>query len=355
MKKQLKLMLGAFVFLLLTSGGLGAFLALRYTQTPASKESRAVIFEVTPSMSFQSVAAELKKAGVINNAKFFYLYARARGIRSLLRVGEYDLNTVMVPGQVLAVITSGKSRTKPFVVPEGLNIFEISELFEKQGFGSSEEFLNLVKDKGFIKSILGQEHESLEGYLFPETYLITKFMTAKDVITGMVRRFQSVYSEIAKQNQLKNWTPHQIVTLASIVEKETGAPQERKIISSVFHNRLRKEMRLQTDPTIIYGIAVETGVVPDNIHKSDLLKPTRYNTYVIAGLPPGPISNPGREALLAAMNPDTTEFLYFVSHNDGTHEFTKTYEDHNSAVQKFQMNPKAREGKSWRDLKKVKK
>ena len=275
-------------------------------------------------------------------------------MRSLLRVGEYDLNTNMIPGQVLAVITSGKSRTKPFVVPEGLNIFEISELFEKQGFGTSEEFLGFVKDKEFVKSLLGQEHNSLEGYLFPETYLITKFMTAQDVITAMVRRFQSVYNEIGKQNQLKNWSLHQIVTLASIVEKETGAPQERKVISSVFHNRLKKQMRLQTDPTIIYGIADQTGVVPNNIHKSDLLKPSRYNTYVIAGLPPGPISNPGREALLAAMNPDATEFLYFVSHNDGTHEFTKTYEDHSRAVQKFQMDPKAREGKSWRDLKKAK-
>lgn len=354
MKKNLKLLFAAIVLLLLTSAGLGAFLAFRYTQTPGSQESRAVIFEVTPSMSFQSVAAELKKAGVINNAKFFYLYARARGMRSLLRVGEYDLNTNMIPGQVLAVITSGKSRTKPFVVPEGLNIFEISELFEKQGFGTSEEFLSFVKDKEFVKSLLGQEHNSLEGYLFPETYLITKFMTAQDVITAMVRRFQSVYNEIGKQNQLKNWSLHQIVTLASIVEKETGAPQERKVISSVFHNRLKKQMRLQTDPTIIYGIADQTGVVPNNIHKSDLLKPSRYNTYVIAGLPPGPISNPGREALLAAMNPDATEFLYFVSHNDGTHEFTKTYEDHSRAVQKFQMDPKAREGKSWRDLKKAK-
>ena len=346
-------MFAAIVLLLLTSAGLGAFLALRYTQTPASRESQAVIFEVTPSMSFQSVATELKKVGVINNARFFYLYARAKGMRSLLRVGEYDLNTDMVPGQVLAVITSGKSRTKPFVIPEGLNIFEISEIFEKQGFGSSEEFLSLVKDKDFVKSVLGQEHDSLEGYLFPETYLITKFMTAKDVITAMVRRFQSVYSEVSKKNQLKNWSAHQIVTLASIVEKETGAPQERKIISSVFHNRLKKKMRLQTDPTIIYGIAAITGVVPSNIHKSDLLKPSRYNTYVIAGLPPGPISNPGREALLAAMSPDATEFLYFVSHNDGTHEFTKTYEDHNSAVQKFQIDPKARDGKSWRDLKKA--
>ncbi len=348
-------MVMAVALLLSATMGLGAILALRYTQTPASHQSQIVILEVTPLMSFQAVAGELKKAGVIGNAKLFYLYARVKGMRSLLRVGEYELNTNMLPGQVLAVITSGKSRTKPFVVPEGLNIIEISDLFEERGFGSKKEFLALVKDKALVKSLLGQEQESLEGYLFPETYLITKFMTAKDVVVAMVRRFQAVYSEVAKENQIKDWTAHQVVTLASIVEKETGAPKERKIISSVFHNRLRKHMRLQTDPTVIYGLAMESGEIPDNIHKSDLLKPTRYNTYVISALPPGPIANPGREALVAAMTPDSTEFLYFVSHNDGTHEFTKTYEDHNNAVRKFQIDPKAREGKSWRDLKKAEK
>ncbi len=354
MKKNFKLLLTALAFLILTMTGLAGFLAIRYVRTPVSQVAQPVIFEVTPSMSFKSVSSELKKAGVISNAQLFYLYARLRGLRSMLRVGEYELSTNMVPGQILAVITSGKSRTKPFVFPEGFNIFEVAESFEKQGFGSKEEFLALATDKAFVKFLLGQEHETLEGYLFPETYLVTKFTTTKDVITAMVRRFQTVYEEASKQNPLKNWTPHQIVTLASIVEKETGAPQERKVISSVFHNRLKKSMKLQTDPTILYGIARQTGKLPKNIRKSDLLTPTKYNTYVIPGLPPGPISNPGREAILASMNPDNTEFLFFVSHNDGTHEFTKTYEDHNLAVRKFQIDPKARAGKSWRDLKKSK-
>jgi UPF0755 protein len=351
-KKSLKLFFTAAVVIVVLVGVLAAFITFRFIKTPASREAREVILEVTPSMSFQSTAKELQQAGVISNARMFYLYARLKGMRSHLRVGEYELSPDMLPGEVLAVITSGKSRTKPFVVPEGYNIFEISDLYEKQGFGRAQDFMALAVDKAFVKSLLGEEHESLEGYLFPETYMLTKFMTAKDVITAMVRRYQSVYSELTSQNSLKNWTPHQILTLASIIEKETGAPQERKIISSVFHNRLIKKMKLQTDPTIIYGIAINTGKVPDNIHKGDLLKPTKYNTYVISGLPPGPISNPGRESLIAAMNPDTSEFLYFVSQNNGTHIFSKTYEDHNKAVRKFQLDPKAREGKSWRDLKK---
>ena len=355
MKKHFKLMLMAFSILLLALGGLLGLLTVKYTQTPASQDARSVVLEVMPAMSFQAVAQELKKVGVINNVKLFYLYARIKGLRSQLRVGEYELNTNMLPGQVLTIITSGKSLTKPFVVPEGLNIFETSELFEKQGFGTREEFLALTKDKSLVKNLLGEDAESLEGYLFPETYLITKFMTVEDVIVAMVRRFQSVYSEAVKQNQVKNWTTHQVVTLASIVEKETGAPQERKIISSVFHNRLKKHMRLQTDPTVLYGIAIESGQLPKNIRKSDLLRPTPYNTYVISSLPPGPISNPGREAIVAAMNPEATDFLFFVSHNDGTHEFTKTYEDHSNAVRKFQIDPKSREGKSWRDLKRSEK
>jgi UPF0755 protein len=168
--KTLKLFLAASGILIFAMGAFGAFIALRYTQTPASHESHSVIFEVTPSKSFATVSEELHKLGVINNARFFYLYARAIGARGKLRVGEYNLNTNMVPGEVLAAITSGKSRTKPFVVPEGYNIFEIADLYEKQGFGHREEFLALVQDKAFVKSLLGQEYDSFEGYLFPETY-----------------------------------------------------------------------------------------------------------------------------------------------------------------------------------------
>lgn len=352
MSKALKLFILAFCFLLLAAGGFSAFVALKYTQSPASKDSREVIYEVTPGKSFSVVSSELQSSGVINNARLFYFYARIKGERGNLRVGEYALNTNMVPGEVLATITSGKSRTRPFLIPEGFNIFEIAELYEKQGFGSKQEFLSLAQDKAFVKSLLGEGYESLEGYLFPETYLLNKFMTAKDVITAMVKRFQTVFSEVKGQNSLGNFTPHQAVTLASIIEKETGAPYERPVISSVFHNRLRKGMRLQTDPTIIYGIAVETGKIPNNIRKEDLLRPNRYNTYTIAGLPPGPIANPGKDALIAALKPAASEYLYFVSQNNGTHIFTSTYEEHLNAVRKYQMDPKARKGKSWRDLNK---
>ncbi len=208
---------------------------------------------------------------------------------------------------------------------------------------------------------MGEKQNSLEGYLFPETYKVTKFDTPKEIITQMVKRFLSVYEELApdiaqfqQRYPQRKWNRHQIVTFASIVEKETGAAQERPMISSVFHNRLNINMKLQTDPTVIYGQALLSGVVSKNITKQDLLTPTSHNTYTIYGLPPTPISNPGRDSLLAALNPANSKYLYFVSQNDGTHRFSESLEAHNSAVKTFQLNPKAREGKSWRDLKKNK-
>ncbi|RYZ86132.1 MAG: endolytic transglycosylase MltG, partial [Proteobacteria bacterium] len=241
---------------------------------------------------------------------------------------------------------------KPFTVAEGLNIYEVAALYEAQGFGKKEDFLAVVKDPALIKQLLGEDAVSLEGYLYPETYMITKFEGTKDLVTSMVRRFLSVYKELGAETALPGWSRHQIVTLASIVEKETGAGLDRPVISSVFHNRLKLKMKLQTDPTILYGLADMSGVMGNSIRREDILKPSRYNTYVINALPPGPISNPGKEAMMAALKPATTSFLYFVSRNDGTTVFSESLDRHNSAVQKFQVNPKAREGKSWRDLKK---
>jgi UPF0755 protein len=156
----------------------------------------------------------------------------------------------------------------------------------------------------------------------------------------------------ANQNAKIQMRVHDQVTLASVIEKETGAQGERQVISSVFHNRLNKKMKLQSDPTILYGILVETGVLKKNITKSDIHRPTPYNTYTVKALPMGPIANPGREALRAAVNPVESNYLYFVSRNDGTHVFSETYGNHNNAVKKFQLERKNRVGKSWRDLKK---
>jgi UPF0755 protein len=352
MKKATLITLVAAVSLVVAVGAAFSYVAYDFTRNPGGSNPDEVIFEVNPGDSFTVVAKELEKQGLVRNAYAFSLYARFVNQRSLLKRGEYGLNANMRPSEVLSVITSGKSIAKPFTVAEGLNIYEIADLYEQQGFGKKQEFLALARDPSFAKELLGESVPNLEGYLFPETYMITKFENTKDLIASMVRRFLAVYKDLGAESALPGWSRHQVVTLASIVEKETGAGNDRPLISSVFHNRLVKKMKLQTDPTIIYGIADVTGIVPNNIHKEDILKPSRYNTYVINALPPGPISNPGRDALNAALKPAASKFLYFVSRNDGTTVFSESLERHNSAVQKFQVSPKARDGKSWRDLNK---
>jgi UPF0755 protein len=197
--------------------------------------------------------------------------------------------------------------------------------------------------------MVGTLAPSLEGYLFPETYSLTKYTTVKELVQSMVQNFKETYKALGTPDT--GLSRQELVTLASVVEKETGAPEERPMIASVFYNRLKKGMPLQSDPTILYGIIDETGKPTDNITKADLTHFNRYNTYTVKKLPFGPISNPGREALVAVFHPANTEFLYFVSRNNGTHIFSKTYEEHLRAVRTFQIDPAARAGKSWRDLK----
>jgi UPF0755 protein len=351
MKKSVLAFVLAVVALVAAVGaGLG-FIAYEFTHSRPSEVAQDVVYEVAPGKGFNAIAADLEQKGLIRNSYFFSVYARLKNERSKLKVGEYLLRTNMYPYEILEVLTSGKSIARSFTVSEGLSIYEISDLYEKEGFGQAAEFMRLVRDPQLIQTLLGEKQESLEGYLFPETYMLTKYTDTKTLITNMVKRFLYVYNEVAPLSTLKGWSRHQVVTLASIIEKETGAPEERPMISSIFHNRINKGMKLQTDPTIIYGKAEALGKIVINITRADLLAPTRYNTYVIPGLPPGPIANPGREALMAAMNPAQSSYLFFVSQNDGTHVFSEDYKSHERAVKQFQVNAKAREGHSWRELK----
>lgn len=352
MKKSVVVLFSAFCALILAVGAAVGYLGYQFSHSRPTDQGIEVIYEVKPGIPFNAMAQEFQEKGLIQNAHFFSIYARLVGQRNKVKRGEYLLRTDMMPKEILNVITSGKSIERSFTVSEGLNLYEISDLYEKAGFGKHEDFWRLTHDKALIKTLLGEEHDSLEGYLFPETYKLTKYTDAKTLITSMVKRFLYVYNEIIPQNKIQGWSRHQIVTLASIIEKETGSPEERPLISSIFHNRLAKHMRLQTDPTVLYGKAERLGRMDISITREDLSLPTPYNTYVIPALPPGPIANPGRDALLAAIQPATTPYLFFVSQNNGTHIFSADYQSHLKAVQRFQLNPKAREGKSWRDLKK---
>lgn len=332
----------------------GVFVALGFIfrttfQAYQPENTVRVTIEVGRGQSPASISRQLEAMQVIRNQKIFLYAGKIRGSWSIVKAGEYELSPSMTTAQIFNILASGISVGRPFLVREGENTFEIADAIEAKGFGKRAEFLKLIHDPDFIsKAGLTPPPKSLEGYLYPDTYFFPRKTSVEDIIRGMVHRFTMVWgpNEDFKAKEL-GFTRDEVITLASMIEKETGAPNERPVISGVFHNRLKKKMRLQSDPTTIYGIWARYR---GNIHKSDLLESTPYNTYTVPALPVGPIANPGLEAIRASLNPALHSYLYFVSKNDGTHTFTSTYEDHEKAVSKFQIDRKAREGKSWRDL-----
>jgi UPF0755 protein len=313
--------------------------------------SKTMEIEVTTGMTVSQVIEKLEKEGLIQNPYAIILAARIQKLGAKLKVGDYEVSSTMTVANLFDLLQTGKMKGRMITIPEGYNIFEIAKIFEKEALMSSQDFLTHVRNPDIIQSLTGQSLPSLEGYLFPESYQVTAATKGVDLIRRMVKTFFKRYQEFAPLEAKLGWTQNQVITLASIVEKETGAPWERPLIASVFHNRIKKRMKLQTDPTVLYAKSLSTGSLEMNITRADLSLPHPYNTYYIPALPPGPIANPGTEAIRAVFLPEkNSEFLYFVSRNDGTHIFSKTYEEHIRNVTEFQKNPKSRNGKSWRQL-----
>jgi UPF0755 protein len=333
-------------------GALFAWQTISFLNTPASSGHNEVIFEIPNGMAFHFIARDLAARGLVKSAFKLGLLAKISGEATRVKVGEYLLYSDMKPSDILSVITSGKSISYALVVPEGQNIYDIRDSLNKLWTGRGDEFVRVVTNPAIVQKWTGLKLNSLEGFLYPETYSVTKYTTPEMLARRMYEKFEESI-KIANQNAKIQMSLSDQVILASIIEKETGRPEDRPMISSVFRNRLMKKIRLQSDPTILYGMLIENhGVMPKNIRKADILHPTPYNTYTIPALPIGPIANPGIEALRAAVNPMESNYLFFVSRNDGTSYFAETLEQHNKAVTKFQLDVKAREGKSWRDLKK---
>ncbi len=344
----------AIVFVVLVAlGGVVVWQALSFVRTAPSKDDTLVVFNVKSGQTLRDIAAQLQAQQLITDARKFRAYVRIKSLGSRVRTGEYALKRNMSPSEILKILASGRSIEYVVTVSEGLNRFEIAAIVERIGIGTRAEFLRLTQDREFIRRTLGDDLPTLEGYLYPETYYVTRASGVRGLVRQMVAKFNASFAQVPAavgSDIAVALKKHEIVTLASIVEKETGAAEERPLISSVFHNRMRKGMKLQTDPTVIYGIWVRSGTWNRNISRADLTTPTPYNTYVIPSLPPGPIANPGLPALMAAVRPAKSEFLFFVSRNDGTHVFSRDYGQHRTAVGDYQLNKKAREGKSWRDL-----
>jgi UPF0755 protein len=238
----------------------------------------------------------------------------------------------MTPLQVLDALTKGRVKHYKVSIPEGYTVRQIAQFLEAEGLTEGEAFLEKCFSPQYASS-LGVEAKSLEGYLFPDSYLLPKGLPPEDVTEMMVRQFRQVYtSQYSERSKELGFSDYQILILASIIEKEAAIPEERFLVSSVYHNRLKRNMRLYSCPTVIYGMEDFAG----NLTKEDLERYTPYNTYIIRGLPPGPICNPGTEAIRAALYPAETNYLYFVSKNDGSHHFSATLKEHNIAVWKYQ-------------------
>ena len=300
-------------------------------------KSRQLLIDIPAGSSFYRVALVLEEKKLIRSAWDLKLLVFLNG-KAPLKKGEYELASSMSLWTQFQILKQGKEYEFQVSFPEGFNHYEMIELLRSHNYKEVDQFQSLVWDKKFIKQLLQKERDSLEGYLFPDSYKIKKYLPAETFIKNMVKKLEQVYEEIPKKTLETPLTKHEVITLASVIEKETGLASERALIASVFFNRLKINQKLQTDPTILYSLYLARGFdIEKNIRKKDILFPSPYNTYVVHGLPPGPIANVGRESLKAVFHPDSSNYFYFVSRNDGSHHFSKTYEEHKKAVYKYQI------------------
>lgn len=324
------LVLAAAVALLVTGAlGLRQWFFQHWPVTPPGIQR----VKVAPGSALPQIARQLEQAGVVGDARRFARLASWREAAQKIKAGEYEFTRAATPGEILDRLVAGDVIKIRITVPEGFTLKEIAARMAAAGIGTTEQFVKAATDLARL-SKLGVPGKNLEGYLFPETYTVTTTTTPVEVVHAMVAQFErQLTPDLLTAARASGLGRHELVTLASIVQKEAGNEDEMPLIAAVFHNRLRKGMLLQADPTVIYGIADFDG----NLTRRHLTTPTPYNTYTQKGLPPGPIASPGLAALRAAANPAQSQALYFVARGDGRHEFNVTLEAHNRAVRRYQL------------------
>jgi len=333
---RLRRVLVALALLTLAAGGMAAWANLR-VRTPYRGYSGVEQFvEVLPGSGVRAIGAKLVAAGIVPDTLTFRLALWSSGQARTLKAGEYRFDQAMSPIDVVRKLARGEVYAISVTFPEGLTVSDMAGIFQSHGFGPARSFVAAAQDASRIAAV-DPAATSLEGYLFPETYALSRHADAHQLVDLMVARFeQTLTPDLRRAAAARGLSVHALVTLASIVEKETGKADERPLVAAVYQNRLRLKMPLQCDPTVIYALQ-RAGRYDGNLRRADLAVDSPYNTYRYPGLPPGPIAAPGRASLEAAAHPADAAYLYFVSRNDGTHVFAKTLEEHNRNVQKYQV------------------
>lgn len=306
---------------------------------PADAFEEPIVVEIGRGLSSMEIAEQFETTGIIAS-KWGFLWERFWDRSATLMAGEYEFERPVTAVEAFEKLAAGRVILYPLTIPEGLNRFEIAEIVAAEGWSSKEEFLALTADAGLVKDIL-PDAETLEGVLFPETYNLAKTSTVHDLLAAMLGEFRDALTEARSQGtaEISDWDA---LVLASMIEKETERAEERGLVSSVFHNRMRRGMLMQCDPTIIYGLVLD-GRYRGRIYLSDLSDPHAYNTYVHDGLPPGPITNPGAKSLNSAFAPEESDYLFFCAkpgHLQG-HTFSTRLRDHNRAVQELRRYQRA--------------
>jgi UPF0755 protein len=288
-----------------------------------------------PGYSTRRIAAELEAAGVIRSRLGFILWHRIHRKQSL-KAGEYLFDKTARTLDVYNRLVRGDIYVHTVVIPEGFTMFDIAQAVQDAGLGSSQEFLAVAQSNPELISDLAPDAKTLEGYLFPNTYEFTRSQSMKDIAAAMVKQFRQAAEQIGLHASGQNADVQKTVTMASIIEKETAVPEERSVVASVYYNRLARNIALQADPSVIYAELLN-GNYAGALHHSDMQFQSAYNTYTHPGLPPGPIGNPGRNSLEAALHPAQTDYYYFVSDGNGHHRFSRSLEEHNQNVAKLRQ------------------
>jgi len=315
--------------------GIASAVVYKMFLLPTGNMSEPVVVRIKKGDTLMKTAVNLKELGAIKDERIFIAVAKIVGVERTIRTGEYEITPEMSPKDILFLILTGRVVEYPVTIPEGYNVYQISELLGGLEFVDEATFLSLITDKDFMaKFEIDVDASNMEGYLFPDTYNLNRGMDEKEIVTLMVKRYFVVFEEErGKSETLTGLTDYEILILASIVEKEARADDERPLISAVFVNRLKKRMKFDSCATVIYGMWDDFN---GNLTRAHLETMTPYNTYLFSGFPPGPICNPGRAAIRAALNPADCDYLYFVSKNDGTHYFSASLSEHNRAVYLYQ-------------------